>query len=178
MKIWNWLWVFISVTISIYLLKVEESWCFSSRMACDQSRQEMRALLREKEWKNKISDDKAGLGGAEKYRDSQTAGTWIAECEDREAKYLKTNLWASVSAENFNTFSFLLYKFCIQEPGSLNDQCSQEKSQDKLKARNAHIPLVGFKPARFTSFLLVNLRACGVNLCAVTLRPFVCNFNF
>lgn len=84
-------------------------------MACDQSRQERRALLREKERKNKISDDKAGLGGAEKCWDSQTAGTGIAKREDTEAKCLKINLWASSSAENFNTFSFIHFKFCLQE---------------------------------------------------------------
>lgn len=32
-------------------------------------------ITKREEWKNKISDDKAGLGGAEKCWDSQTART-------------------------------------------------------------------------------------------------------
>lgn len=33
----------------------------------------------------------------------------IARSEDIEAKCLKINLWASGSAENFNTFSFFIF---------------------------------------------------------------------
>ena len=36
-----------------------------------------------------------------------------------EAKHLKINLQASGSAENFNTFSFVHFKFCLQEPDNL-----------------------------------------------------------
>lgn len=43
----------------------------------------------------------------------------IARSEDVEAKCLKINLWASGSAESFNTFSFFHFKFCLQEPDNL-----------------------------------------------------------
>lgn len=88
-------------------------------MAYDHSRQERRALLREKQRKNKISDDKAALGGAENCSNRQTAGTRIAKSKDVEAKCLKINLWASSSAGNFNTFPFVRFNCCFQDPDHL-----------------------------------------------------------
>lgn len=95
-------------------------------MACDRSKQERRALLREKKWKNKISDDKAALGGAENFSNHEAAGTRIAQSKDVEAKCLKINLWASSSAGNFNTFPFVLFNCCLQDPVNLKENALAE----------------------------------------------------
>lgn len=79
-------------------------------MACEWSKQERRALLREREWKNKISDDKAALGGAENFSNHKS------QSKDVEAKCLKINLWASSSAGNLNTFPFVLSELLSPGP--------------------------------------------------------------
>lgn len=71
--------IYLNWFLSIYLciLKFERVLVFFSKDGMWPVKAREEGITKREEWKNKISDDKAGLGGAEKFWNSQTARTWL-----------------------------------------------------------------------------------------------------